>query len=165
VTVSAAKKGEIIERRMKVSAMRLSGFRRQDLIAKELRVSKATIHRDFKVLDEMYQERAAADIATAKGIDLERVDDLILAIWVRAKAGSLPAIEEGRQLLATRAKLLGLDAPKRQWVSGPDDGPIPIQEESLDLSKLSDEELERLDDALGALIEAQRIASVQPEQR
>ena len=159
MTVAAAKRQEIIERRMQVSQLRLSGFRRQDKIAEQLHVSRATINRDFKVLDAMYQERAASDIATAKGIDLERVDDLILAIWVRAKGGSLPAIEEVRQLLATRAKLLGLDAPKQQWISGPDGGPIPIKEEKLDLSRLSDEQLRQLEDTLGAILTAQEITA------
>ncbi|KKK57096.1 hypothetical protein LCGC14_3057930 [marine sediment metagenome] len=157
MTVSAAKQQEIIERRMKVSALRLSGFRRQDKIAEELKVSKATIHRDFLALDLIYKERAASDIAIAKGIDLERIDELIFAIWTRAKGGSLPAIEEIRQLLATRAKLMGLDAPKRQWLSGPHDGPIPIQEEDIDLSTFTEEELRQFHDAIGAIITAQEI--------
>ena len=140
--------------------MRLSGYRRQDRIAKELGVSKATIHRDFLVLDEQYKEQAASDIAIAKGIDLERIDDLIFALWVRAKAGNLAAIEEVRQLLGTRAKLMGLDAPKRQWVSGPGDGPIPVQDVSddeIDLSTFTEEELRQFHDAIGAIIQAQEI--------
>ncbi len=157
MTVSAAKQQEIIERRMTVSALRLSGFRRQDKIAEQLRVSKATIHRDFKALDEMYKERAVADITIAKGLDLERIDQLIFAIWTRATGGNLGAIEEVRQLLATRAKLMGLDAPKRQWLSGPHDGPIPIQEEEIDLSTFSEDELRQFYDAIGAIITAQEI--------
>lgn len=138
MSVSAAKRGEIIERQMQVSALRLSGFRRQDKIADRLGVSHATINRDFKALDLMYQERAATDIATAKGIDLERLDDLILALWPRAKAGSIEAIDSVRALMAARSKLLGLDAPKQVELAGPRGGPIP---HTVAVKEMTDDEL------------------------
>ncbi len=136
MTVAAAKRQEIIERQMKVSSLRLSGYRRQDKIADELGVSHATINRDFKALDLLYQERAATNIATAKGIDLERLDELILAIWTRAKGGSLDAIDAVRALMAARSKLLGLDAPSKLEHAGPDGGPIPLM-----AKEMTDDEL------------------------
>lgn len=109
---------------MKVSAFRLSGFRRQDVMADKLGVSGATICRDWKWLDELYQERAAENITQAKGIDLERIDELIFALWPRAKGGEIDAIQEIRALLRSRAKLLGLDAPLK--VAGDPDNPLQI---------------------------------------
>ncbi len=134
MALSGEQKRTIIERRMQVSAFRLGGVRRQDTIADELGTSRATICRDWKWLDALYQERAAEDIAQAKGNDLERIDDLIFALWARAKSGELEAIREVRALLDSRAKLLGLNAPVRQEHRGASGGPIQQQVVTLDLS-------------------------------
>jgi len=127
MTVSSDKRREVIDRRMQVAALRLAGVRRQDVIAKQLKVSRPTICRDFKILDEIYQERAAEDIAKAKGLDIERTDEMILAIWQRAKRGDLGAIKTILSLMERRAKLLGLDAPTQQSLLGHDGGPVTIR--------------------------------------
>lgn len=103
----------ILERRRKVSQLRLAGVRDQRTIAAKLEVSLGTINSDFKALDDVYRERSAEDIATAKGQDLERIDELIAALWTEAKRGKWLAIDRIIALMERRARLLGLDAPHR----------------------------------------------------
>ena len=45
-------------------------------------------------------------------LEIERLDALWRAVWPTAKEGDLPSIETALRLMARRAKLLGLDAPK-----------------------------------------------------
>lgn len=102
-----------LDRQLKVAQLRLRGVTDQQQIAAEMRVSPSTICRDFAELDARFREQATQDIVAAKGLDLARTDALIMAIWDAATAGSLDAIDRIDKLLARRAKILGLDAPKR----------------------------------------------------
>lgn len=111
--IVSAQQRQKIDRQVKVAQLRLSGVTDQRRIADALNVSQSTISRDFAELDARFRTVAAQDIATAKGIDLERIDALIVGIWAKAKAGNLEVIDRVDKLLARRAKLLGLDAPKK----------------------------------------------------
>lgn len=102
-----------LDRQLKVAQLRLSGVTDQQQIAAEMRVHPSTICRDFAELDARFREQAAQDIAAAKGLDLARTDAMICAIWDAATAGNLDAIDRVDKLLTRRAKILGLDAPKR----------------------------------------------------
>ena len=59
-------------------------------------------------------------------LDLGRLDAMLLAIWAQARAGNFEAIDMALKILARRAKLLGLDAPVRQELTGADGGPIEL---------------------------------------
>lgn len=111
--VESEKRRRQLERLQQVAALRLGGVRDQRVIARELGVTQQTISRDFAALDRLYRERAAADIAAAKGQDLERLDQLVLALWRQASQGSLGAVDRVLRVLERRAALLGLDAPQR----------------------------------------------------
>lgn len=102
-----------LDRLVKVARLRLSGVTEQALIAAQMGVHPSTISRDFAELDAQFRERAAQDIVAAKGLDLARVDAMITAIWDAATRGNLDAIDRIDKLLGRRAKILGLDAPKR----------------------------------------------------
>lgn len=101
------------DRRRKVAAILLSGVTDQVQIAKQLGVSQPTIHRDVKAIEERWREQAAADIATAKGQDLQRIERLIAALWGDAIAGKWLAVDRITALLSRKAAMLGYDAPKR----------------------------------------------------
>ena len=49
---------------------------------------------------------------TVLRLEIERLDGLWRAVWPTAKEGDLPSIETALRIMARRAKLLGLDAPK-----------------------------------------------------
>ncbi len=117
MTVAIAKRQEIIERRARVAALRLGGMRDQSRIAAHLGVSPPTIHRDCRILDAQWRAHAVADVATEKGLDLDRLECLIAAVWPEAMRGNLPAVDRLTRLLERKAKLLGLDAPERMAVA------------------------------------------------
>ena len=89
-------------------------------------------------------------------LDLERLDSLLRAVWAKGAiiaAGqthippdALPYWDRILVLLRRRAELLGLNAPVKQEVSGPDGGPIKTVSLTIDSSTLAD--------ALRALAEA-----------
>jgi hypothetical protein len=72
-------------------------------------------------------------------IEAARCDRLLVALWPRAIQGDVKAIREALHISKRRSELLGLDAPRRQELSGPDGAPLEF-----DLSLLTDEELAQL---------------------
>ena len=115
MTHPRAKQAEIEreDRRRKVAAILLSGVTDQVQIAKQLGVSQPTIHRDVKAIEERWREQAAADIAAAKGQDLQRIERLIAALWPDAINGKWLAVDRITALLSRKAAMLGYDAPKK----------------------------------------------------
>lgn len=108
----------MFERRSEVAKLRLAGVRElREIVAilraRNIPASVTTIQRDVLVLDKMYQETAAQDIAKAKGLDLERIEELIATIWPAAREGDLKTIDRVIVLLDRRARLLGMDAPTK----------------------------------------------------
>jgi hypothetical protein len=78
-------------------------------------------------------------------LEAERLDAAQLALWKRCVGGDEKAIARLLSIMDRRAKLLGLDAPSRRELSGPEGGPIATQMVPLDLSMLTNEELELLE--------------------
>jgi hypothetical protein len=101
------------ERRRKVAGILLSGVTDQSAIAKQFNVDRSTISRDIKIIEERWRADAAADIATAKGQDLQRIERLIAALWPAATKGQWLAVDRITALLSRKAAMLGYDAPKR----------------------------------------------------
>ena len=52
-----------------------------------------------------------------RGLELERLDAMQVAIWNKAIAGDLRAIDRVLTIMKRRSQLLGLDAPKRVAVA------------------------------------------------
>lgn len=102
----------------------LSGVRTQTEIARRLGVDQSTVAKDCKALDALYQERAAQDVAAAKGEDLARLDELLEVLYPiatlkqRGVKGWLFAVDRVMAVLERRAKLLGLDAPTKVQQDG-----------------------------------------------
>ncbi len=117
MTTPAHTEQQMIERRMRVASMRLAGVRNQRQIADQLGVSPATINRDIKALNAEWRQRAAADVATEKGLDLDRTERLIAALWKSATEGKWLATDRVLALMQHRAKLLGLEAPEKQDIN------------------------------------------------
>jgi hypothetical protein len=51
-------------------------------------------------------------------LECERLDSLFWAIYPMAKRGSLGAVDRCLSIMARRARLLGLDAPEKQDITG-----------------------------------------------
>ena len=123
--------------RRQVAGILLSGARvTQTQLAEQFGVDQATISRDIKAIEAEWREEAIADIATAKGHDLQRIERLIAAIWQQAtKPGveQLDAIGQIRQLLQRKAAMLGYDAPEKKEVGGLNGGPVRVELVGIDM--------------------------------
>lgn len=63
---------------------------------------------------------------------LARLEQLLDAVWDPALEGDLSAHEQARKIIADQRKMLGIDRPVRQEVSGPDGGPMLISADDLE---------------------------------
>lgn len=76
-------------------------------------------------------------------IELQRLDEMLLGLWADARKGRWLAVDRVLKIMERRAMFLGLDAPKRSEVSGPDGAAIQIDAEvHVELSP--DQRLERI---------------------
>ncbi len=81
-------------------------------------------------------------------LEAERLDALQLALWKRALAGEERAVARVVNLMARRARLLGLDAPQRSELSALID---TVSARDLNLKGLTDAELIELDRLIAKL--------------
>lgn len=58
--------------------------------------------------------------------DLDRLDTMLNGVWDNATAGNVNAIECVLKIMTRRARLLGLDAPTKQEITGRDGAAIEI---------------------------------------
>lgn len=79
-------------------------------IAKQLRVSAATVHKYIQTQIKAYHEEAKAHHRSMVALELSRLDDMVLGIWSKARAGEYKAVDAMIKIMERRAKLLGLDA-------------------------------------------------------
>ena len=59
-------------------------------------------------------------------LELERLDSMLLPMMAQAKKGNQGAVDRVLRIMERRAKLLGLDAPTKQEITGSDGGPVVI---------------------------------------
>jgi hypothetical protein len=107
------------ERRVQAFELRKGGASYR-AIGRALGVSEAQAHRD--VMGRLSQlaklEEGAAD--DVRKLELERIDGIILGHYGRAQNGDDKAARVVLQAMERRAKLLGLDAPVKQELTGKD---------------------------------------------
>ena len=112
-------------------------------IGKALSVSKPRAFRIVrKALDELV-EHCTETAERVRHLELHRLDRYRLAL--DSRKSDPRAVDTLIRISERVARLHGLDAPQRIEASGPNGGPIQTQEERLDLSKLSVEELLELE--------------------
>ena len=121
------RKGAAIVRRQMVAKLRRQGITSQKEIAQRLGYSAGVISKDFKVLDDHWR-LVQSEIDTGQHITraLAELDELQGAVWPAAIQGHLKAVQTALKILESRRRLLGLDAPEKREVSGPDSGPIEV---------------------------------------
>ena len=80
-----------------------------------------------KALAEL-RDKTSETAQDVRDQQLGRLDAALKALWPKIKRGEPRAIDTAIRLEERRSKLLGLDAPSKQEVSGPDGGAIPIED-------------------------------------
>jgi DNA-binding CsgD family transcriptional regulator len=113
------------ERKLQALDLRKSGasFR---VIGQQLSISHETartyVHEALRDLADKQMELAAE----YRQLELERLDRLMLAVWGNATKGDVGSINAALKISDRRAKLLGLDAPTKQELTGKDGGAIEV---------------------------------------
>jgi hypothetical protein len=89
-------------------------------------------------------------------LELDRLDRAQRQIWPAVLQGNLGAVDRLLKIMERRAKLKGLDAPVKSELTGKDGNPLPFVAIPLDLTFLSDDELDLYERIL------ERMASARP---
>jgi hypothetical protein len=137
----------------RISAMYLQGYT-QTYIAEEIGVSQPVIYRDLDEVKKRWRESSVMSMTEAKARELERIDVLENTYWdawrrsneertktrtSATEAGKAAFVEketligekrylEGVQwCIEQRCKILGILAPVKQEMAGPDGGAILIR--------------------------------------
>ena len=108
----SSKKALMQARRAKVAAMLQNGFPQRQMAA-ALGVSAATINRDIKALVAEWRNTQANESDAAMQVDLQRLDQMLVAVYSRAKGGEIQAINTVMAILDRRRQIYGYAAPKR----------------------------------------------------
>jgi orotate phosphoribosyltransferase-like protein len=108
---------QIAERRIKAFELRKKGINYRE-IAKQLKVSPATIVLDIKAVMKELVKDQQKEAAEYKNLELDRLETLQAGIWDFAINGDAVAIDKVIKIMERRAKLLGLDAPAKTELSG-----------------------------------------------
>ena len=125
----------------KTSAQRLIGAEKR-LQALELRKCGATFaeigkglgistQRAHKIVMEELERLAMLRLGNAdelRRLELERLEMASIPVVNKVKRGDLQAALVWIKLSESRRKLLGIDAPARQEISGPNGGPIEVND-------------------------------------
>jgi hypothetical protein len=99
----------------------------------------------WKAVHAALHRQEYESVSALRQLEATRLDQIQVALWPRAIAGDLKAIDGMLRVMARRASLFGLDAPRRQEITGREGGPVEIMQRSdFDFSVLSDAELEHL---------------------
>lgn len=132
------------ERRAKVSEIYFRLGMRQTEIAEQLGVSQPTVARDVKILISRWREASVGDIQALRGKELADLSEMERDCALQFQNTKDPRwVTERRLVKKRRAEMLGLDAPVR--LTGADGGPIKIQAVPVDLTSLSETELDTLE--------------------
>jgi predicted transcriptional regulator len=122
MSVTTQKTAEIEERRRKVAGLYLSRVKQED-IARQLGVSQPTVSLDIKAILAEYRAERHEQI-DREAAELDAMEQQAAAGFTRRKDRQW--LETRLKIKDRRAKLLGLDAPTKQEVSGPDGGDVRI---------------------------------------
>ena len=99
-------------RQAAIAELMVSGVTSPSAIARRLGIGRTTLHRDLEQVQAQFRERSATLIQEAKGIQYDRIEAAIAAIWPKVIKGHHASIQALVALLTRQARLLGLDAPQ-----------------------------------------------------
>jgi hypothetical protein len=142
----AAEKGAILQRQLQALELRKAGYSYR-AIGERLGISHVQAYTDVNAELARLTELRKDSTEELRELELERLDVLLKGLEPMARVGNPGAVNSYLRVMERRAKLLGLDAPTKQEVTGADGGAIE-QHTTLDLSKLTDEQLRALAQSL-----------------
>ena len=112
------------ERRRRSVALRKEGLSYQ-AIADELGMARSSVHHTVGKAMATLEKEIEGEARLLGALEMERLDNLQVAIWSRAMEGHLGSVDRVLKIMDRRARLLGLDAPARIAHTTPDGGSDP----------------------------------------
>jgi hypothetical protein len=79
-----------------------------------------------KAIDSALQRTLQEPADTVRSLELRRLDIMLEATMPAAMRGIPQAVDRVLKIMERRAKLLGLDAPQKQEITGAGGGPVAI---------------------------------------
>lgn len=117
----------IAERRAKAFSLRKAGASYRQ-IAQQMAVSLNTAYADVQAELLELREQTKSDAVEVRELELQRCDEMILGLWPAVRRGDPKAVMAAVRVSDRRARLLGLDAPSKQEVTGANGGPLEVKE-------------------------------------
>jgi hypothetical protein len=117
---------KIVERQRQAVELRCAGAT-YDQIAEALGYSNRKSA--WKAVDTALKKTLKEATDQLRQVERARYDQMLKAIWARALNGDLQAIEIALKISDRRARLDGLEGPRRNEISGPDGKPIEVKQE------------------------------------
>src|SRR5262249_14892377 len=127
------------ERRTQALALRRAGKHYSE-IAAALGCSESRAHQIVTLELERINTERSEQAEAVRTLELQRLDVLLGAVWEKAQAGDVQAIDRVLSIQARRAKLLGLDAPSKVAHTTPD-GTRSVAPPVRTAAEMSDDEL------------------------
>lgn len=97
-------------------------------------------YKDVKRELDRLRKDTAEDAQMIRQLELERLDLALDAILPMVRRGNLGAVDRLIRLSESRRKLLGLDAPQRQEMSGPGGSALTVRVVYDDMPPVADED-------------------------
>jgi DNA-binding CsgD family transcriptional regulator len=114
----------IAARREQVLALRKAGLSYR-AIAREVGVSVETAWADVQAELSSLNSLTAEHAEDVLSLEMRRLDDLQVHVTNLIRAGATPrVIDTAIRLMERRAKMIGMDAPAKKQISGPDGMPL-----------------------------------------
>ena len=110
MTASHPQRERAAERRLQAFQLRKAG-NTYEAIGKVLGVSKVAAYKLVKGVIKRLNSRSQAEAREYRALQLARLEDCLKAIWPRAMAGELIAVDRVIKILEREAKLMCLDQP------------------------------------------------------
>ena len=111
------------ERQKEALSLRLVGLS-YDAIAERLEFANRS--GAFRAVQAALKKTLQDPADELRTLELERLDSMLLPMMAQAKKGNQGAVDRVLRIMERRAKLLGLDAPTKQEITGSDGGPVVI---------------------------------------
>lgn len=129
MTRGLTKEQELVieQRRLNVAGQILGGLGYREL-ARQLNVSIGTIANDVKMILSRLQKEQDADLGLYVALEIHRIDFAMNAIWDKVRTGNFGAIDRMVMLQNQRAKYQRTQVPPQIELSGPDGGPVKIED-------------------------------------
>jgi len=115
------------ERRVRSFDLRKAGASYR-AIGRALGISECQAHRDVHVTLDALANEERESAQHIRELELERLDSMLRALWPAVTRGDTSSISTALRVAERRARLLGLDAPVKQEVTGANGGPLSFIE-------------------------------------